>query len=207
MPPGRPRRRAEKREGAFYVWTQGELDASARRRCRRRAPGDSAWSRAAMRWPIRRGSSAARTFSTSRSRSRTSRRAPGRPCDAGHGGARRARGTRCSRRARPRPRPHLDDKVITAWNGLMIAAFAQAARLLVDSPRRDEWRAAAVRAATGCSEQLWRPAERRLLSPLSRRRVGHRRLLRGLRLSRVGPDRAVPGHRATARWLHVGAST
>jgi uncharacterized protein len=29
-----------------------------------------------------------------------------------------------------RPRPHLDDKVIAAWNGLMIAAFARAARVL-----------------------------------------------------------------------------
>ena len=29
-----------------------------------------------------------------------------------------------------RPRPHLDDKVLTAWNGLMIAGFARAARML-----------------------------------------------------------------------------
>jgi uncharacterized protein YyaL (SSP411 family) len=29
-----------------------------------------------------------------------------------------------------RPRPHLDDKVLTAWNGLMIAAFARGARVL-----------------------------------------------------------------------------
>jgi uncharacterized protein YyaL (SSP411 family) len=29
-----------------------------------------------------------------------------------------------------RPRPHLDDKVLTAWNGLMIGAFARASRVM-----------------------------------------------------------------------------
>ena len=33
-----------------------------------------------------------------------------------------------------RPRPHLDDKIIVAWNGLMISAFAQAASIL-EEPR------------------------------------------------------------------------
>ena len=33
-----------------------------------------------------------------------------------------------------RPRPHLDDKIIAAWNGLMISAFARAAQVL-DNPR------------------------------------------------------------------------
>jgi len=32
-----------------------------------------------------------------------------------------------------RPRPHLDDKIITAWNGLMISAFARAAQVLGDT--------------------------------------------------------------------------
>jgi uncharacterized protein YyaL (SSP411 family) len=36
-----------------------------------------------------------------------------------------------------RPRPHLDDKIIAAWNGLMISAFARAAQVL-DDPRHLE---------------------------------------------------------------------
>ena len=41
----------------------------------------------------------------------------------------RSRETLLSIRAK-RPRPHLDDKIISAWNGLMITAFARAAQVL-----------------------------------------------------------------------------
>lgn len=42
-----------------------------------------------------------------------------------------ARKTLLDARAK-RPRPHLDDKIISAWNGLMISAFARAAQILDD---------------------------------------------------------------------------
>jgi uncharacterized protein YyaL (SSP411 family) len=38
-----------------------------------------------------------------------------------------------------RPRPHLDDKIITSWNGMMIAAFARAARVLPERPASQEY--------------------------------------------------------------------
>ncbi len=62
-----------------------------------------------------------------------------------------------------RVRPHLDDKVITAWNGLMISAFARAARVLVDSPNRSRWREAAIAAATSIEKTLWRAETETLL--------------------------------------------
>lgn len=34
-----------------------------------------------------------------------------------------------------RPRPHLDDKIIVAWNGLAISAFARASRMLLSEPK------------------------------------------------------------------------
>jgi uncharacterized protein YyaL (SSP411 family) len=62
-----------------------------------------------------------------------------------------------------RPRPHLDDKILTAWNGLMIAAFARAARVLVGRPGAPAYLEAARRSASFIRETLWRPAEGRLL--------------------------------------------
>jgi uncharacterized protein YyaL (SSP411 family) len=55
-----------------------------------------------------------------------------------------------------RPRPHLDDKVLTSWNGMMIAALARAARVLPDRPQAGEWLNAARAAARFIQQHLWR---------------------------------------------------
>ena len=51
-----------------------------------------------------------------------------------------------------RPRPHFDDKIITAWNGLMISAFARAAQVLGEPAYLD----AAQKSARFLREQLWK---------------------------------------------------
>jgi uncharacterized protein YyaL (SSP411 family) len=56
-----------------------------------------------------------------------------------------------------RPRPHLDDKVITAWNGLMIGAFARAARVLPGSAAASRYLAAATQAAEFIRRTLAKP--------------------------------------------------
>ena len=57
-----------------------------------------------------------------------------------------------------RPRPHRDDKIITAWNGLMISAFARGGRVLGDAALT----ARAERAATFVWENLWDQGGRKL---------------------------------------------
>jgi uncharacterized protein YyaL (SSP411 family) len=63
---------------------------------------------------------------------------------------RRSRETLFAIRAK-RPRPHLDDKIIAAWNGLMISAYARGAEVLHE-PRYLE---SATRAAKFIRTQLW----------------------------------------------------
>ena len=58
-----------------------------------------------------------------------------------------------------RPRPHLDDKILTAWNGLMIAAFARMARVTGS----ESFLESARRGAGFVRERLWRADGSRLL--------------------------------------------
>lgn len=58
-----------------------------------------------------------------------------------------------------RPRPHLDDKIISAWNGLMISGFARAAQVLGDS----EYVTAAERAAAFIRRELYDEATHTLV--------------------------------------------
>jgi len=68
-----------------------------------------------------------------------------------------------------RDRPALDDKVLTAWNGLMIAALSRAAQLLPESTP-SLYGSSAKRAAEFIYERLWDP-DRRVL--YRRIRNGH----------------------------------
>jgi uncharacterized protein len=61
-----------------------------------------------------------------------------------------------------RPRPHLDDKILTAWNGLMISALARGAQIFNSPARNDSWGkyagvllAAAARAAEFLRRELF----------------------------------------------------
>ena len=57
-----------------------------------------------------------------------------------------------------RPRPLLDDKILTAWNGLMIAAFARAFRVLRSADHLESAR----RAASFLKHTMWQGASRTL---------------------------------------------
>ncbi|XP_021929202.1 spermatogenesis-associated protein 20 isoform X2 [Zootermopsis nevadensis] len=58
-----------------------------------------------------------------------------------------------------RPRPHLDDKMVTAWNGLMITGFAKAGQALQD----DGYIQRAVTAANFVKKHLYNPTAETLL--------------------------------------------
>jgi len=64
-----------------------------------------------------------------------------------------------------RIRPHLDDKVLASWNGLMLSTMSQAYAVLKD----EKYRKAAEKNIAFLKEKLWEPAEK---SAASRPRAG-----------------------------------
>jgi uncharacterized protein YyaL (SSP411 family) len=158
--PETPDHKPEKREGAFYVWTAADIDrlfgadAPVVRRRFGVEDGGNALADPQGEFVSQNILYIAQSIEEVGARS-------SRTVDDVAAVLDRARATLFAERL-GRPRPHLDDKVITAWNGLMIAAFARAARVLVASPRRDEWRFCAERAAIAVEAHLWRPGDKRL---------------------------------------------
>lgn len=115
---------SEGREGAYYAWTPAQLRAAL-------GDDDGAWAVEAF------GVTGAGTFE--HGTSVLQRRLD--PDDPGRFAAVRDR-LRTARQIRPRPAR--DDKVVSAWNGLAVAALAEAGALL----ERPDWVDAARRCAT-----------------------------------------------------------
>ncbi|HZT77194.1 MAG TPA: thioredoxin domain-containing protein [Vicinamibacterales bacterium] len=155
---------SEGREGAFYVWTAAEIDALL---------GDAA-PIVKQRFGVEPGGNAPHDpqgefvgrniFYVAASvddLARDAGRTPAAIVDLLHESRLKLFQARLAR-----PRPHLDDKILTAWNGLMIAAFARMARVTGSA----EFLASARRAAAFVREHLWRADGRTLLR---RYRDGH----------------------------------
>ena len=166
LPPGAPEG-AHPSEGAFYLWEAGEID--------RLLGGDSEVVKACF--GVRpEGNALQDPHDEFRGRNILYRDAGDEEVgrryglDAGEVAAIVARARRVLFEARSaRPRPGLDDKVLTAWNGLMIAAFARASRVVTalrepgEAARAGEFLAAARRAADFARERLWDEGRGRLL--------------------------------------------
>jgi uncharacterized protein YyaL (SSP411 family) len=124
----------ERAEGAFYVWTKKEIDS---------ALGESA-EIFAFHYGVQingnapegsdpQGEFGGKNILIERHTIAETAKQFKKSEDAVRQSLARSRGKLLSIRAK-RPRPHLDDKIISAWNGLMISAFARAAQVM-DEPR------------------------------------------------------------------------
>ncbi len=129
---------SEGEEGAFYVWRHGEIiallgAAAGKEFCEAFgvSPGGNWEGRSILHRPRPDGAGLAQTTPLSPS-------------------LEQARARLLEARAQ-RPRPHRDEKIIAAWNGQMIAAFAQAGRALAE-PRYVD---AAARALRFAERNLW----------------------------------------------------
>jgi uncharacterized protein YyaL (SSP411 family) len=134
----------EKGEGAFYVWTYSELVE---------ALGESEAEAFARRFGAERSGNVEEDPHGEFPGKNILYRASEGPEDFSA-----ARAKLLEARSR-RPRPHLDDKILTSWNALMISAFAKGAQIL-NEPRYAQ---AARRAQLFLWSNLWRESEGVLL--------------------------------------------
>jgi uncharacterized protein YyaL (SSP411 family) len=159
VPPGEEA--GPKREGAFYVWTDAEVgellgvDADVIRSRFGIRPGGNAPQDPQGEF---RGQNLLYTAASIEDVAAASGRTVDEVVDA----LARARDVLFGARA-TRQRPHLDDKIITAWNGLMIAAFARAARVRAGHATARTWLETARQAAAFVRDRLWNAAEGKLL--------------------------------------------
>jgi uncharacterized protein YyaL (SSP411 family) len=134
----------EKGEGAFYIWTQSEIESIA--------------GQPAAEWFCHRfGVEPDGNVSSDPHGEFTGRNILYQAHPAGDparlAAMREASSKLLEARGR-RVRPHLDDKVLTAWNGLMISAFAKAGAVLADN----RYTEAARRAADFIVSRMYDPA-------------------------------------------------
>jgi uncharacterized protein YyaL (SSP411 family) len=144
---------AHKMEGAFYLWTQSELEALLR----------DDFEIVRYRYGIRPDGNAPEDpqgefrgknlLYVSSSIEELADRA-GKSRDEIEAALQRARMTMFQARLM-RPRPHLDDKVLTGWNGLMLAAYARAGRVLPDAEHRRRYVAQAEKSARFLETTMW----------------------------------------------------
>ena len=149
---------SEHEEGKFYVWSEAEIDAAARRHARRASRQIYDVS-AAGNWE-------GHTILNRLDHLDAGRRPRPRPSSP-------LTAPRCSRSASARIRPGLDDKVLADWNGLMIAALANAALVF----ERPDWLDLAADAFAFVAGAIGTMRDGRLLHSWRGRRAQHHAIL------------------------------
>jgi hypothetical protein len=132
----------EKREGAFYVWTAEEIGDPFFEQCY--------------------GVKAGGNVDEDPHGEFDGRNILYRACSVEQDDARaalRATSARLLEARAKRPRPHLDDKVLSGWNGLMISAFAKGAQILGE----ERYLGVANAAARFLRKRLWDESRQLLL--------------------------------------------
>jgi uncharacterized protein len=144
---------AHKTEGAFYVWSDREIrellgdDADV---ARRRFGIEEAGNAPSDPQGEFRGKNLLYVAQSVEDTATGAGRSPGAVAES----LARIRRTLFDARS-TRPKPHLDDKVLTAWNGLMIAACARAVRVRPAGDASARYLAAGQRAARFIHDTLW----------------------------------------------------